>query len=166
MLQAITPESPWFWIIVGVGTAVFLAAIRWGVRWLWLQATESFLERVREGVRAPVEEARVAATVAEERATVAAEHVEQVKETLGEKNGNGNLMTMASRVLANQHEQFDWQREHQANNDAMAATLRDTRGDVIELKSNVAAILARLDELEATRPPFASTEDPEPGGTR
>lgn len=110
-----SPDAPWFWIVVGVGTVAVGAA----GKWLWSAVTRA----LREWVREPVQKA-------EERADVAATHAEELKDTIGTKNGQGDLMSIATRLLLRQSEQFDWQREHDLKDDR-------TRADVLAIKAHL-----------------------------
>jgi hypothetical protein len=139
----VKPDSPLLYIVVGGGT-VLLTAVS---RWVWIAIRDKF----REWVREPVKEAR-------EAANHAAEHAENVQNAIGTPNGAGDLLTMASRVLANQSRQFDWQREHDTKDDAMAVLVRQTRSDVIALQSAVAELRGQVSALVMTRPPFADGE--------
>jgi len=88
--------TPWFWIFVGVGTV----AVGWIFRWLW----HAILDSLRDVLKEPVAEAQ-------QTAQLAADHAVELKDAVGTPNGNGNLIVMVERSLANQAEMFAWQRQ-------------------------------------------------------
>lgn len=132
-MQAVFPildsATPWFWIFVGVGTVVV------GVigRWLW----HAILASLREVLKEPVAEAQ-------QTAQLAAEHAAELKEAVGVKNGNGDLMTMVARSLANQNEMFAWQREKDERDHADADWKIEHDAKDEQTRTDVAAIKAHL----------------------
>jgi len=125
----VSPASPWFWIVVGVGTAALVAA----GRWVWNALTRA----AREWIREPVTEAK-------DRAEVAASHAETLLEAVGEKNGHGDLMTIAAELLTNQQQVMrtmdefaGWRVDHDAM-DAETRQIADaTAADVSAIKTHL-----------------------------
>jgi hypothetical protein len=116
------PDSIWFWLIIGVSTALIVAV----GKWVWSALTDTF----REWIREPITEAKV-------RAETAANHAEKITDALGVPNGHGNLIEMVERLLAqqgellaNQEESQRWQRDHDVKDD-------QTRMDVGMIKDHL-----------------------------
>jgi hypothetical protein len=117
----VSPDSPWFWIVVGVGSATFLAALRW----IAVSVAASF----REWVQEPVQKAQ-------ERAAVAADHAKTVADVIGKKNGHGDLMTMVATALT-------WQQQE-------AHSIADLARRVATLEAGQGALAQGVDLEENT----------------
>lgn len=116
------PASIWFWLIIGVSTAVIVAV----GKWVWSAITNTF----REWIREPITEAK-------DRAEKAADHAERLSDTIGEKNGHGNLIEMVERILVQQGQLMSaqqmterWQHDHDVKDDL-------TRKDVGMIKDHL-----------------------------
>jgi hypothetical protein len=126
---ALSPDSPWFWIVTGAGT-IGVTAIG---RWFWMSLTRSF----REWVREPVKKAEERASVAAIHATAASESAVRVEQAVGARNGHGDLMTMVTRLVTNQQNMFDWQRNMETWRATQEAQARDLRRTVSKINDHL-----------------------------
>ncbi len=125
VIGAFDGNNPWFWIVVTVGSALLVAMLVPFGKWVW----NTQMNALREWFQAP--------KAAKENAEIAADHAVKLADAVGHPNGQGNLMAMSERMLANQQKQFDWQREvdqwridHDQKDDS-------TRADVAAIKAHL-----------------------------
>lgn len=117
-----SPDTPWFWIFVGVGTVAVGALLRW-VGMAVLARILKLLEEERSKADSRAKVVEETAAVAAERASEAALHAEEMKVAIGVPNGHGDLMTIATEILLQQT--------------TMLASQAKMRGEIDEIKKHL-----------------------------